>query len=212
MTIITTYEKIQGRRVLASDLPHIHREYDVPEEGMCTITLTEEAALKYSVERTRFDLVLAGIETGSDRLKQRVPASELSDAQMAELLGLFDAWEDIAEGATIEEGKLLTYQADALYRVIDTHDKQATWTPASAHSLFAFETIPGVVDEWTQPGSTNPYLMHAVVTRNGTVYLSLHEANVWDPEAVGENIWMTLGPESDINQILAELDDTIANL
>ena len=164
------------------------------------------------VERTRLDMVVAGIETGSDRLKQRVPASELSDAQMAELLALFDAWEDIAEGATIEEGTLLTYQSDALYRCISEHDKQATWTPASAHSLFAFETIPGVVDEWTQPGSTNPYLMHAVVTRNGTVYLSLHEDNVWDPEAVGEDIWMTLGPESDIDQILADLDDTIANL
>ena len=164
------------------------------------------------MERTRFDMVVAGIETGSEKLKQRVPASELSDAQMAELLGLSDAWEDIAEGATIPEDKLLTYQADALYRVIDEHDKQLTWTPASAHSLFAFETIPGVVDEWTQPDSTNPYLMHAVVTRNGTVYLSLHEDNVWDPEAVGEDIWMTLGPESDIDQILADLDDTIANL
>ena len=201
---------IQGdRRVPQTDLEYTSVLFSTPaDDGKCTVILTED-------ERDRqiiFDLVLAGIETGSDRLKQRVPASELSDDQMAELLALFDAWEDIAEGATIPEGKHLTYQSDALYRCITEHDKQATWTPASAHSLFAFETIPGVVDEWTQPGSTNPYLMHAVVTRNGTVYLSLHEDNVWDPEAVGEDIWMTLGPESDIDQILADLDDTIANL
>ena len=133
-------------------------------------------------ERTRFAMVVAGIETGSDRLKQRVPASELSDAQMAELLGLFDTWEDIAEGATIEEGTLLTYQSDALYRCISEHDKQATWTPPTAVSLFVSETPPGVIPAWTQPaGSHDAYGMGFIVEHDGSFWESTNAANVWEP-------------------------------
>ena len=134
------------------------------------------------MERTRFDMVVAGIETGSEKLKQRVPASELSDAQMAELLGLFDAWEDIAEGATIEEGTLLTYQADALYRCITEHEKQATWAPPTAVSLFVSETPPGVIPAWSQPaGSHDAYGMGFIVEHNGSFWESTNDANVWEP-------------------------------
>lgn len=167
------------RRVPQTGLEYTSVLFSTPtDEGKCTIVLTED-------ERDRqitFDLVLAGIETGSEKLKQRVPASELSDAQIAELLGLFDAWEEIAEGATIEEGALITYQADALYRCISEHDKQATWAPPTAVSLFVSETPPGVIPAWSQPaGAHDAYGMGFIVEHNGSFWESTNAANVWEP-------------------------------
>lgn len=76
---------------------------------------------------------------------------------------------------------------DVLYKVLQDHTSQETWTPEDAPSLFAQVLIPdeNVIPEWIQPGSTNPYMKGDKVTFNGAVYQSTIDNNVWAPDAYG---------------------------
>lgn len=76
---------------------------------------------------------------------------------------------------------------DVLYKVLQDHTSQETWTPVDAPSLFAQVLIPdeNVIPEWIQPGSTNPYMKGDKVTFNGAVYQSTIDNNVWAPDAYG---------------------------
>lgn len=105
----------------------------------------------------------------------------VDDTTAAENSLLFPEWE---EGVTYTEGFKVRYN-DVLYKVLQTHDSQATWNPADAPSLFAKLLIPDEtsIPEWEQPDSTNAYMMGDKVIYKGLVYESLIDNNVWSPEA-----------------------------
>ena len=70
-----------------------------------------------------------------------------------------------------------------LYKVLQDHTSQSTWTPDAAPSLFARVLIPdsNVIPEWEQPDSTNPYMTGDRVTFNGQTYESIIDNNTWSP-------------------------------
>ena len=72
-----------------------------------------------------------------------------------------------------------------LYKCLQAHTAQTTWTPTDAPSLWAKVLIPDpeVIPEWEQPDSTNPYMKGDKVTYKGKTYESLIDNNVWSPEA-----------------------------
>lgn len=114
-----------------------------------------------------------------------------TDEQALEVQALYPNWEDLEDGTTLEVGRRVNY-SDILYNVIQEHQKQSTWNPVDAPSLFAKVLIPDsdVIPEWEQPNSTNGYMMGDKVTHNGKMYLSLVNNNVWEPGAVGsETVW-----------------------
>ena len=76
---------------------------------------------------------------------------------------------------------------DVLYKVLQAHTSQETWTPTDAPSLFAKVLIPyeNVIPEWEQPDSTNPYMKGDKVTYNGKTWVSAVDNNVWSPDAYG---------------------------
>lgn len=76
---------------------------------------------------------------------------------------------------------------DVLYRVLQDHTSQETWTPDVAVSLFAKVLIPDVdvIPEWEQPDSTNPYMTGDKVTYNGKTWVSTVDNNVWAPGVYG---------------------------
>lgn len=79
-----------------------------------------------------------------------------------------------------------------LYRVIQAHTVQESWSPDVATSLYAEVLIPDstVIPEWVQPDSTNPYMTGDKVTHNGNTWESLVDNNVWEPGATGtETLW-----------------------
>ena len=79
---------------------------------------------------------------------------------------------------------------EVLYKVLQNHTSQETWTPTDAPSLFAKVLIPDadVIPEWEQPDSTNPYMKGDKVTYNGVVYVSTINNNTWSPETYGWEI------------------------
>ena len=78
----------------------------------------------------------------------------------------------------------LTYNG-TLYKVLQDHTSQASWTPNAAPSLFAevLVSADGTPQEWQQPNSTNAYMKGDRVTFEGHVYESLIDNNVWSPAA-----------------------------
>lgn len=77
--------------------------------------------------------------------------------------------------------------ADALYKCLQGHTSQDTWTPTAAVSLWAKVLIPEpeVIPEWVQPDSTNPYMAGDKVTHNGKTWESIVDSNVWEPGVYG---------------------------
>lgn len=76
---------------------------------------------------------------------------------------------------------------DVLYKVLQAHTSQETWTPADAPSLFVKVLIPDedVIYPWEQPNSTNPYMIGDKVTHNGKTWVSVIDNNIWEPGAFG---------------------------
>lgn len=76
---------------------------------------------------------------------------------------------------------------DTLYKCLQGHTSQDTWTPDTAVSLWAVVLIPDpeVIPEWAQPESTNQYMKGDKVKHNGKTWVSDVDGNVWEPGVYG---------------------------
>lgn len=74
-----------------------------------------------------------------------------------------------------------------LYKCLQSHTSQSTWTPTEAHSLWSQVLIPdtNVIPDWIQPDSTNPYMKGDKVKYNGRTYECTIDNNVWQPDVYG---------------------------
>lgn len=109
--------------------------------------------------------------------------TKAADEQAIDAAAVYPTWR---EGVAYVTGERVRYN-EILYKILQDHTSQTTWTPESAPSLFAkvlisdTETIP----EWTQPDSTNPYQTGDKVTHNGATWISTIDNNVWEPGVYG---------------------------
>ena len=113
----------------------------------------------------------------------KIVANQVTDDAVAlTIQEFYDIWE---VGVTYEVGRYLQYKG-VLYKVLQPHTSQETWTPDVASSVYAKvlidptgETIP----EWEQPDSTNAYMTGDKVKFEGVVYESVIDNNIWSPTA-----------------------------
>lgn len=123
-----------------------------------------------------------------------INSSKNTDEEALETQALYPDWEGLEEEYYFNAGERVNYLG-VLYKVLQAHQKQSTWNPADAVSLFAKVLIAdeNTVSAWEQPGSTNPYMKGDRVTHNGGTWESLVDNNVWEPGAVGtETLWKTV--------------------
>lgn len=122
-------------------------------------------------------------EEAKNFIEAFVKLRELATDEMSlEVPNLYPAWKSETEYKT---GERILHE-DILYKVLQDHTSQESWTPAEAPSLFAKVLIPGdVIPQWEQPDSTNPYMTGDKVTYEGTVYISEVDNNVWKPTEYG---------------------------
>ena len=110
-------------------------------------------------------------------------ARDLDDEKAEAVPELFPEWNP--ESNSYAVGDRVRYDG-ILYKVLQAHTSQASWTPEDAVALFA-RVLPGQdgteIGEWTQPDSTNPYNTGDRVTFEGRTYESLIDGNVWSPSA-----------------------------
>lgn len=114
-----------------------------------------------------------------------------TDEQALEVQSLYPDWESIEDGTILNVGERVNY-IGILYNVLQTHQKQSSWNPIDAPSLFVKVLIPdpSVVPEWEQPSAENAYMTGDRVTHNGSTWESLVDNNVWEPGATGtEALW-----------------------
>lgn len=106
-----------------------------------------------------------------------------TDEQALAAPALYPTWRT---DTVYEVGNRVLYD-ETLYKVLQAHTSQVTWTPDVSASLFAKVLIPdvNVIPEWEQPDSTNPYMTGDKVTHNGKTWVSIVDNNVWEPGAYG---------------------------
>ena len=100
--------------------------------------------------------------------------------RMREFYPLWEAGQDYTAGFRLRYGGLL-------YKVLQAHTSQETWTPDAAPSLFAKVLIPDetVIPAWEQPDSTNAYAKGDKVTHKGKTWVSDVDNNLWEPGIYG---------------------------
>ena len=127
------------------------------------------------------ELTYAEKLTSQQELAMSFLADNLTDEQAVQVPLIFEAWQ---VGVDYKVGKKLVYE-EVLYKVLQDHTSQETWTPKDAPSLFARVLVDdgGAVLDWVQPDSTNPYMKGDRVKFEGKIYESLIDNNVWSPTA-----------------------------
>ena len=108
-------------------------------------------------------------------------ALSLTDADALEAIDLFGSWQ--ADKAYVVDDKV-KYEGN-LYKCLQAHTSQASWTPTAAASLWAKVLIPdeNAIPEWEQPESTNAYMVGDKVMFEGHIYESVINNNIWSPSA-----------------------------
>lgn len=104
----------------------------------------------------------------------------LDDIDALEAIQLFPVWSENT-GYFIDDR--VRYN-NILYKCLQSHVSQESWTPIAAPSLWSKVLIPDpeIIPEWEQPNATNGYSIGDKVSFNGKIYESLIDNNVWSPE------------------------------
>lgn len=107
----------------------------------------------------------------------------VSDEEALAISALFPDW---SAEKTYTTGDRVLY-VDTLYKCLQPHTAQPTWTPFDAPSLWVRIDNPAIEwPEWVQPvGSTDAYPMGAKVSHNGSHWTSTVDGNVWEPGMYG---------------------------
>ncbi len=120
-----------------------------------------------------------------EELKTFIKSARLTADDQTALAGkdLYPLWN---ETATYEKDQRVRFNND-LYKCLQSHTAQATWTPTDAPSLWAKVLIPSPseIPDWVQPESTNPYMKGDKVKHSGKTWISTVDNNVWEPGVYG---------------------------
>ena len=116
-------------------------------------------------------------------------AAALTDEQALKAAAIYPLWNSSAAYAA---GDRVRYDG-VLYKCLQAHTAQPSWTPAAAPSLWAkvLTSDTGAPLPWEQPESTNPYMKGDKVTHAGKTWVSTIDNNVWEPGVYG---WEVQGP------------------
>lgn len=120
----------------------------------------------------------------------------LPDAIALTLPKIYDEWnpDGIAyigkDTATEDKLASIVRYNNALYRCLQSHTSQASWTPEAAPSLWVLIDDPAIEwPEWKQPtGAHDAYDLNAKVSHNGKKWISQIAANTTEPGA-DERYW-----------------------
>lgn len=109
-------------------------------------------------------------------------ASTLTDEIALEVPEMFPTWTP----RDYQMGERVRYDG-VLYKCVQTHPQNETYTPDAAVSLWA-QVLNDEIREWVQPDSTNPYMKGDKVVHNGKTWISDIDYNVYEPGVAGWSV------------------------
>ena len=116
------------------------------------------------------------------REKLETVSQSLPDDLAQFSVAMYPHWNEEAHYAV---GYRVQYN-EVVYKCLQEHDSQPTWTPTDAPSLWAKVLNPSEdIPDWEQPDSTNAYMTGDKVRYNGHIYESTIDNNVWAPDVYG---------------------------
>lgn len=107
----------------------------------------------------------------------------LSDDDAISVPELFPHWKTDTDYVV---GDRVSYE-ETLYKCLQSHTSQSTWTPDASPSLWVRVDDPSQeFPEWIQPvGSADAYALGAKVSHNEKHWISDYDNNVWEPGVYG---------------------------
>lgn len=112
-------------------------------------------------------------------------SASLSDEDALEAVELFAVW---ASGTAYAAEQRVRY-GGKLYRCVQGHTSQEGWEPDKTPALWTEVALPGEIPVWQQPtGAQDAYNTGDKVhypDKDGPVYVSTVDANVWEPGVYG---------------------------
>lgn len=124
---------------------------------------------------------LAGGDITVQKTEYQSNIAMLSDDVALLIPEVYPVWR--GNGVEYKKDMRVTYNT-VLYKVLQDHTSQETWTPTDAPSLFVkVLTSDNEILDWEQPSADNAYMTGDKVRYNGKVYESLIDNNVWAPDA-----------------------------
>lgn len=123
------------------------------------------------------------VKTRLDEIKSSLSA--MDDSTSLGFITLFPGW---VPDISLAVDDRLQYDGK-LYRVIQTHTSQEGWEPPNVPALFTEIAKPGEIPAWKQPtGAQDAYNLDDLVyypDKNGSIWRSTVDANVWQPGVYG---------------------------
>lgn len=115
------------------------------------------------------------------RAKIEELAETLTDEVALEYVALFKDWETDTSYAV---GDRVKYN-DVLYKCVQAHTSQDSWTPDLTPALWVVVSIEEW-PEWVQPiGAQDAYMTGDKVSHNEKHWISTADNNVWEPGVYG---------------------------
>lgn len=112
-----------------------------------------------------------------------------TDTELDKVLTIPSLFPVYAVGTAYKTKEVFSYGVNSvgdpqLYQVLQDHTSSAEWTPDTATSLYKkIGVTEGGYPEWVQPlGATDAYSKGDIVSYKDTLYRSLIDGNVWNPE------------------------------
>jgi hypothetical protein len=114
------------------------------------------------------------------------------DTQAEDMMAVATVFPSYTVGKTYKVKEVFSYGVNnvgdpQLYQVLQEHTSAEEWTPDTATSLYkAIGVTEEGYPEWVQPvGASDSYNKGDVVSRNGVVWRSTVDNNVWEPGVYG---------------------------
>jgi hypothetical protein len=114
------------------------------------------------------------------------------DTQAAEMMAVATVFPAYEIGKKYKAKDVFSYGVNGvedpqLYQVLQEHTSSETWPPDISPSLYkAIGVTEEGYPEWVQPvGASDSYNKGDVVSRNGVVWRSTVDNNVWEPGVYG---------------------------